>query len=185
MKSNIITSIFISTLLLISFSVKAQIIQSGTAQLGIKISDVMSIDPSSSMHTETVNFQYKNEGDYNRNQNIVRDSYLIITATQTFDVKVKADGPNFIGEGDAAGSLIPVNVLTVDATGNTDLLGATISTINLSTENQNIITAAERGSEKHVTIKYSIPQSKSQSTDILGKPGGNYVQNITYSVTAH
>src|SRR3546814_10522097 len=99
----------------------------------------MSIDPSSSIHSEAVNFQYRNEGDYNTNQTIVRDSYLIITATQTFDVKVKADGPNFIGEGSAAGSLIPVNVLTVDATGNTNLSGATISTINLSAENQNII----------------------------------------------
>src|SRR5690606_14322204 len=110
MKRNFITGILISTLLLISFSLKAQVLQSGTAQLSIKISDVMSIDPSSSIHAEAVNFQYKNEGDYNRNQNIVRDSYLIITATQTFDVKVKADGPNFIGEGNAAGSTIPVNV---------------------------------------------------------------------------
>lgn len=185
MKRNIIISIFISILLLITFSVKAQIIQSGTAQLSIKISDVMSIDPSSSIHSESVLFQYKNEGDYNTNQTIVKESYLIITATQTFDVKVKADGPNFIGEGNAAGSLIPVNVLTLDATGNTNLSGATISVINLSTENQNIITAANRGSDKHVTVKYIIPQAKSQSTDILGKPGGNYMQTLTYSVTAH
>src|SRR5690606_15969486 len=120
MKKNIITSIFISSLLLISFSIKAQIIQSGTAQLSIKIADVMSIDPGSSIHAEAVNFQYKNENDYNNNKTVVRDSYLIITSTQTFDVKVKADGPNFVGEGSAAGNTIPVNVVTVDATGNTN-----------------------------------------------------------------
>jgi len=187
MKRNYIISIFINSLLflVLALSAKAQVIQSGTAQLSIKISDVMSIDPSSSIHAEAVHFQYKNEGDYNHSQTIVRNSYLIITATQTFDVKVKADGPNFVGEGSAAGSTIPVNVLTVDATDNTNFPGATISVVNLSTENQNIITGAERGSNQHVTIKYIIPQAMSQSPDILGKPGGNYMQTLTYSVTAH
>lgn len=184
MKRNIIASIFISTLLLINLSVKAQTPQTITAQVNILLSDVMSIDPSSSINAEPVQFQYKNEGDYRKNQSIIKDSYLIITATQTFDIKVKADGPNFIGEGNAAGSLIPVNVLTVDASSN-DFVNATALVINLSTEDQTIISGASKGSERHMNIKYTIPESKSQSPDILGKPGGNYKQTLTYSVVAH
>jgi|SRR5690606_7210721 len=181
MKRNFITSTLIITLLFISFSIKAQT----TANININLSDVISVAPNSSIHADPVRFQYKNEGDYNKSQTIVRNSYLIITATQTFDVKVKADGPNFIGEGIAAGSLIPVNVLTVDASDNTDLPGAVISIINLSTEDQNIVTGAAKGNEKQLAIKYIIPQNKSQSLDILGKPSGNYVQTLTYSVVAH
>lgn len=184
MKSNIISSIFISILLLISFSVKAQTPQTITAQVNIQLSDVLSINPNSNINAEPVQFQYKNEDDYRKNQNIVKDSYLIITATQTFDIKVKADGPNFIGEGKAAGSLIPVNVLTVDASSN-DFVNATATVINLSTEDQTIISGASKGSERRMNIKYTIPESKSQSTDILGKPGGNYTQTLTFSVVAH
>src|SRR5690606_17418709 len=140
---------------------------------------------NSGITAEPIHFQYKNEGDYNKSQTIVRNSYLIITATQTFDVKVKADGANFIGEGNAAGSFIPVNVLTIDASDNASLAGASIFIINLSTQNQNIITGAEKGTEKHITVKYIIPQEKSQSPAILGKPGGNYSQTLTYTVAAH
>jgi len=181
MKRNYITSFFISFLLLISFSVKAQI----TTNININLSDVISVNPNSSIHADPVRFQYKNEGDYNKSQTIIRNSYLIVTATQSFDIKVKADGPNFVGEGNASGSFIPVNVLTVDPSDNNNLPGAVISVINLSTEDQNIVTGADKGNEKQLTIKYIIPQTKSQSPDILGKPGGNYVQTLTYSVVAH
>lgn len=181
MKRNYITGSLISILFLITFSVKAQV----STNVNINLSDVISVDPHSTIHADPVRFQYKNEGDYNKSQTIVRNSYLIITATQTFDVKVKADGPNFIGEGVAAGSFIPVNVLTVDASDNTNLPGAAISIINLSTEDQNIVTGASKGNEKQLAIKYIISQSKSQSLDILGKPSGNYVQTLTYSIVAH
>ncbi|HUH18726.1 hypothetical protein [Albibacterium sp.] len=182
MKRNYITGTFISILFLITFSVQAQV----STNVSINLTDVISVDPNSSIHADPVRFQYKNEGDYNKSQTIVRNSYLIVTATQSYDIKVKADGPNFIGEGTAAGSTIPVNVLTVDASDNTsDLPGAVISVINLSTEDQNIVTGAEKGNEQQLTIKYIIPQAKSQSPDILGKPSGNYIQKLTYSVIAH
>lgn len=185
MKRNLISSAILVTFLSISFSLKAQTPRSITTKISINLADVVSISPNSNITTEPVSFQYKNESDYRQSKTIARDSYLIITATQTFDVKVRADGSNFIGEGSAAGSFIPVNVLTVEVSSNTDLPGATFSTINLSPADQNIITAAERGTEKHVTVKYIIPEAKSQSPDILGKPGGNYVQTLTYTVAAH
>ncbi|HUH18724.1 hypothetical protein [Albibacterium sp.] len=181
-KQLLIGALSFVAILLANTSVKAQ-----TANVTINLSDVISIDPSSTAAGANIGFSYPNEAAYRADQTVSQNDHLIITSTKAFDVKVKAGGENFIGtSGDATGKTIPISVLTIKVNGSSDV-GGTASEVVLTgaTEPQTLITNAPLGSLKLVDIDYFIPKERSSSDDILGKAAGDYKQTVTYSVVNH
>ena len=150
-----------------------------TTAVNIILNDVISIDSGSIANGGVVDFNYATAEDYNSTKTATVASSLIVTSTKNFDVKVKAEGPNFTN----GSNVIPVDVLTIKAaTGGT--MAGTQNTIVLSTADQVLIANAPLGSALTLDLDYTIPEAKSSSVDILGKPAGTYTQNVTYTATA-
>jgi len=183
-KQLLISALSFAAILLVNTSVKAQ-----TANVTINLSDVISVNPNSSAGNADgsgdVLFEYPDDAAYKADQTHSKSDHIIVTSTKAFDVKVQAGGTNFIGEGTAAGETIPVNVLTLKVNEITSNVGGTATPVVLNGNLQTLITEAPIGSEKSVSIDYFIPKEKSSSTDILGKPAGDYKQSVTYTITAH
>jgi hypothetical protein len=182
-KQLLIGALSFAAILFLNTSVKAQ-----TANVTINLSDVISVNPGSSAGNSDgsgdVLFEYEDDAAYKADQTVEKPNHLIITSTKAFDVKVQAGGTTFVGSGTAAGSTIPVDVLTLKVNASSDV-GGTPSDVELDGTLQTLITEAPIGSEKKVDIDYFIPKEKSSSTDILGKPAGDYAQTVTYTITAH
>ncbi len=182
-KQLIIATLALGAIVFGTDNVQAQnpISVSATTTVNIKLSDVISIDAGSVANGGVVAFNYVTAENYNNGLGAVTvPNSLIVTSTQEFDIKVKADGANFTdGTND-----IPVNVLTIKAAAD-GTMGGTQNNIVLSTEDQTLIASAPRGSAKTLNLEYLIPAEKSSSSDILGKPAGTYTQTVTYTATAN
>ena len=149
-----------------------------TTTVNIKLADVISIDQGSVASGGVVDFNYKNTTDYNTAKNVEVASSLVITSSKNFDVKVKAEGENFVN-----GTFnIPVNVLQIKAVTGGTLVG-TLNEITLSKLDQELVTDAKLGAKQSLSIDYSISALKA-STVLLGKPAGTYTQKVTYTATA-
>ena len=153
--------------------------QSVTTKINIVLADVISIDSGSAANEGTVNFIYENVDDYNSEKIATIPNSLVITFTKPFDLKVKANGENF----ENGAHHIPINVLTIKRNEGSKIKG-TSAPIILSTQDQVLISAADRGSKLNLDLDYIIPQARSSSSDILGKPSGSYTQKVTYTATA-
>lgn len=125
-----------------------------------------------------VDFNYATTTDYNTAKNVTKDNSLVITSSRNFDVKVKADGENFVN----GSNLIPVNVLQVKAVTGGTIVG-TMNEITLSNADQILVSNATLGAKKSLSIDYSISAEKA-STVLLGKAPGTYTQKVTYTATA-
>ena len=146
--------------------------------VNIILADVISIDEGSVASEGVVDFNYTTTTDYNTAKNVMVENSLIVTSSNNFDVKVKADGPNFV----SGSNVIPVNVLQVKAvTGGT--MAGTLNDITLSTEDQVLVTNATLGAKKSLSIDYSISAENAQNV-LLGKEAGTYTQKVTYTATA-
>lgn len=156
--------------------------QNNTAKaiVNINLKDVISIDSGAATGGGDVNFNYVTAQDYNSDQTVSKANSLQITSTKSFDVKVKADGANFVN----GTNLIPVDVVTIKAAAG-GTMGGTKNDITLTTTDQTLVAAAPKGSKLTLNLDYFIPASKSSSTDILGKPAGTYTQTVTYTATAN
>ena len=146
--------------------------------VNIKLADVISIDSESVATGGNVDFNYASSEDYNTAKNVTVANSLIVTSSKNFDVKVKAEGANFVNGTNS----IPVYVLQVKAvTGGT--MGGTLKTITLSAADQTLVSNAILGPKRSLSIDYSI-SALNASTFLLGKPAGTYTQNVTYTATA-
>ena len=177
--------IILSTLALaaILFSANNTMAQNHTAstKVSINLADVISIDKGSAAVGGLVEFNYNTAADYNSTKKSNVPSSLIVTSTKSFDINVKANGANF----EKGRDMIPVNVLTIQpVTGGTTTINGTPSNVVLSTTDQKLISGADLGNDLVLELDYVIPESKSSSSDILGKPSGTYTQSITYTATA-
>ncbi len=157
--------------------------QTGTNSNAVKttvkliLSDVISIDSGAAVDG-IVNFNYTTSSDYNSAKNVTVAESLVITSSNNFDVKVKADGETFKD----GPNNIPVDVLQIKAvTGGT--MAGTYNTITLSKNDQKLVSNATFGAKKSLSIDYSISAEKA-STELLGKPAGTYSQKIKYTATA-
>lgn len=164
---------------IILISVSFASAQTATTRINLKLADVLSIDPGSAANGGSVDFNYNNVADYNSEKTTTVSNSLIITFSKPFDLKVKANGENF----ENGSNIIPIDVLTIRKNESSQIAG-TSTPIILSTQDQVLISGADRGSKLSLDLDYIIPQAKSSSTDILGKPAGNYTQMITYTATA-
>lgn len=152
-----------------------------STQVNIVLSDVISFESGSIANGGLVAFNYVTAEDYNSTLSVKVPKSLKVTSTKNFDVKVKADGANFTdGTND-----IPVDVLTIKPVpGGTTTMGGTPNDVVLSTTDQTLIGGADLGSNLVLDLEYEIPEAKSSSSDILGKPAGTYTQTVTYTATA-
>lgn len=148
----------------------------------IELSDVISISDESIAAGGRVDFIYNSIAEYNSTKTANVPKSLIVSSTRPFDVKVKANGKNFELESGTAS--IPVNVVTIKPVkgGN---MGGTPKDVTLSTSDQTLISGAPIGNGVLLDLEYEIPKERSSSSDIFGKPSGNYVQTITYTATAN
>lgn len=152
-----------------------------TTQVRIILSDVISIVDGSVAIDGVVDFTYVTAEDYNSTKTVNVPNSLIVTSTKSFDINVKADGENFINGQET----IPVNVVTIKpVTGGTTTMGGTRNNVILSTTDEKLISGAALGSKLVLDLEYEIPEVKSSSSDILGKPTGTYTQTVTYTATA-
>ncbi len=155
--------------------------QSTTASTNVKIvlNDFITAEngvqstPGQTPGGANVAFSYPDAASYKADQTVSVAGHLKLTATKTFDVKVKAAGTDFSNGSDK----IPVNVLSITPTAPAG--GATISTVSLSNADQTIITGAKSGI-KTIDVSYKISAADAQSK-ILGKPQGTYQQTVIYT----
>lgn len=177
-KQLIIATLALGAIVFGTDNVQAQAV--ATTTVNIILSDVISIDSGSIANGGLVEFNYNTAEDYNMGLGAVNvENSLIVTSTKNFDIKVKADGPNFT---DGTNN-IPVDVLTIKAATGGSMAG-TQNLIVLSDTDQVLIANAPLGSALSLNLSYDIPAAKSSSSDILGKPAGTYVQTVTYTATA-
>ncbi|RMA75869.1 peptidoglycan-binding protein LysM [Flavobacterium weaverense] len=148
--------------------------------VNIILSDVISIDAGSVATGGFVNFNYSTTADYNTAKNETVANSLKITSSRNFDVKVKAEGANFVNP--THSDVIPVDVLQVKAVTGGTMVG-TLNDITLSTADQILVSDATLGAERTLDIDYSISATKAK-TVLLGKAPGTYTQNVTYTATA-
>ena len=148
--------------------------------VNIILSDVISIDAGSVANSGSVDFNYTTAAHYNAPMNVTVPNSLIVTSSKNFDVKVKAEGTNFVNAAHA--DVIPVNVLQVKAVTGGTMVG-TLNDITLSNADQVLVTNATLGAQKSLSIDYSISAKKAQ-TVLLGKAAGTYTQKVTYTATA-
>ena len=165
--------------ILLTFGITSAWCQSATTTINLNLTDVISIEPGSAADGGIVNFNYENVNDYNSEKIATVPKSLIITFTKPFDLKVKASGENF----ENGSHTIPVNVLTIKKNESSQIMGNS-SPIVLSTQDQVLISGADRGSKLNLDLDYIISAARSSSADILGKPAGNYSQKIIYTATA-
>ncbi|MCZ4317486.1 peptidoglycan-binding protein LysM [Aequorivita viscosa] len=153
--------------------------QKATTTINLTLTDVLSIELGSVANGGMVDFQYDNVSEYNSEKTTTVPNSLIITFSKPFDLKVKANGANF----ENGSNVIPVDVLTIRRNESSQLTGVSAPVV-LSTQDQVLITGADRGSKLNLDLDYIIPQARSSSTDIMGKPAGIYTQKVTYTLTA-
>ena len=146
--------------------------------VNIILADVISIDAGSIASEGIVDFNYLTTTDYNTAKNVTVPNSLVITSSKNFDVKVKAEGANFV----SGSNVIPVDVLQVKAVTGGSLVG-TLKEITLSAADQVLVSNATLGARKSLNIDYSISADKA-STVLLGKAPGTYTQKVTYTATA-
>ena len=146
--------------------------------VNIILADVISIDEGSIASEGIVDFNYLTTTDYNTAKNVTVANSLVITSSKNFDVKVKAEGANFV----SGSNVIPVDVLQVKAVTGGSLVG-TLKEITLSAADQVLVSNATLGARKSLNIDYSISAAKA-STVLLGKAPGTYTQKVTYTATA-
>lgn len=176
-KNTLSFTVVILTLLL--FGINSIWAQNATTKINLVLADVISIDSGSAANGGSVDFHYANVNDYNSEKTTTIPNSLIITFTKPFDLKVKANGESF----ENGSNFIPVNVLTIERNKSSQITGAS-SPIILSTQDQVLISGANSGNKLNLDLDYIIPQARSSSVDILGKPAGHYSQKITYTATA-
>ena len=150
---------------------------SAKTTVNLILADVISIDSGAAVGG-VVDFNYTTSSDYNSAKNVTVAESLVITSSKNFDVKVKADGENFVN----GTNVIPVNVLQVKAVTGGTMVGS-LNTITLSAADQKLVGNATLGAKKSLSIDYSISAEKA-STVLLGKPAGTYTQKVTYTATA-
>ena len=143
----------------------------------IILSDVISIDAGIA-NAGVVDFNYLTSSDYNTSKNVTKKESLKITSSRNFDVKVKAQGENFVN----GSNTIPVTVLQVKAVTGGTMTGK-LNDITLSNADQVLVTNAALGAQKTLDIDYSI-SALNASTILLGKAPGTYTQKVTYTATA-
>ena len=149
-----------------------------STNVNIILADVISINNGGVSSTGLVNFSYANASDYNAAKNVTVPSSLIVTSSKNFDVKVKAEGENFVN----GSNVIPVDVLQVKAVAGGSMAG-TFNDITLSKQDQVLVGNATLGAQRSLNIDYSISAEKAQ-TVLLGKAPGTYTQKVTYTATA-
>ena len=153
--------------------------QEASTSVNINLMDVLSIDTESAANGGTVDFRYETVEDYNSQKSTTIPKSLVVTFSKAFDVKVKANGEYFIN----GSNLIPINVITIQRNQSSTLAGRSAPVV-LSTKDQVLVGGAALGSKLQLDLDYVIPQSKSSSNDILGKPSGTYTQTVTYTASA-
>ena len=177
--------IVIATLALAAFVLGTNTIQAQattstpSTTVNIKLSDVISIDAGSVATNGIVGFNYATSTDYNSPQNVTVANSLIVTSSNNFNVKVKAEGANFMN----GSNVIPVDVLQVKAVTAGGTMVGTFKTIALSATDQELVSNATLGAKKSLSIDYSISADKA-STVLLGKEPGTYTQKVIYTATA-
>ena len=175
MKKQIIIAVFVLGAFLFG-TVNAQA-QTATTNVNLILADVISIDSGVAV-SGIVDFSYTTSADYNSSKSVIVPESLVITSSTNFNVNVKADGLNFIN----GSNIIPVNVLQIKAaTGGT--MNGTFNDITLSTTNQKLVSIADKGAQKSLSIQYTI-SADNASKVLLGKPAGTYTQTVTYTATA-
>ncbi|MCG7280157.1 peptidoglycan-binding protein LysM [Chryseobacterium taklimakanense] len=161
-------------------NLQAQNTAAAKATVNITLADVISIHSGATTGGGEVNFNYATAQDYNSDQTVSKANSLQITSTKNFDVKVKADGANFVN----GTNLIPVDVVTIKAAAG-GTMGGTKNDITLTTTDQTLVAKAPKGSKLTLNLDYFIPADRSSSSDILGKAAGKYTQTVTYTATAN
>src|SRR5699024_1219649 len=145
-----------------------------TTTINIQLADVIAIANESIAAGGRVDFIYNSVDDYNSTKTANVPNSLIITSTKSFDINVKANGDNF--ELESGSETIPVDVVTIKPVqGGTTTMGGTRNNVILTTADQKLISGAPLGNQLVLELDYEIPEERSSSPDILGKPSGNYV----------
>lgn len=170
------TAVF-SLLLAGAAGLNAQDNTAGTT-VNIILADDISIDASSAAGGGTVDFNYTTAADYNETKNVEVKNSLVVTSTKYFDVKVKADGTDFINGADK----IPVEVLQLSVVPGGTMTGSPRE-VQLSPQDQVLVSGASYGFQRSLNLRYSVSAEQAKK-QLLGKPRGTYAQTITYSATA-
>lgn len=181
MRKQILLGIF-SVIALVGFNVQAQEAQSVSASgtmVNINLNEILAFEEGGSAPGGMVDLNFITVSDYENGVEAFKEKSLVISSTKAFDVKVRAEGENFIGEN----AEIPVDVLTIEAVSGGSMDG-TLKTVTLNTDDQKIIEGVNPVIKGSLDINYKISGERASTSDILGKPSGTYTQTIIYTATA-
>lgn len=172
----IIVATFLLTLMLGVSNAQAQ----ATTRVNVELSDFIHINSASSEAAGgVVDFEYLTPDDYNSDKTIIVNNALNISATEKFNVQVKANTGNFTRTN--GGGNIPIDALKIQPAPGGSLNGNTFQ-VTLSQTKQTILKSSQKGLNLTLNLEYFIPANK--SSNFLGKPVGTYTGTVTYTVTA-
>lgn len=175
-KYSLIAMLVFTTIVFGSSKTFAQIenAQASTTVL-ISVNDFVTIDVESMAIGGLVAFNYVTADDYKDTKTENVPNSLIVSSSRSFGVLIKADGANFTD----GINHIPVDVLTIKPAEGGTMSGIPKSLV-LSTDDQTLVGVSWYGISLRLNLDYEIPAAKA-SSDILGKPPGNYIQTVTYT----
>lgn len=151
-----------------------------TTRVDVELSDFIHINVGSSEAAGgVVNFEYLTPNDYNSDKTIIIHNALNISATEKFNVQVKANVGNFTRTN--GGGNIPIDALRIQPAPGGSLNGQSYQ-VTLSQNKQTILKSNQKGLNMTLNLEYLIPENK--SSNFLGKPVGVYSGTITYTVAA-
>lgn len=123
---------------------------------------------------QAVSLAFSNVADYQQGVFTDMPQHIRVSKTTPYSVYVRATSNNFA----ATNGQIPINVLRIGpGPGQTG-----INVITLSTTPQQLINNANPIVDRNLSLRYSIPAS--ETSNLIGRPSGNYSADIIYSFTA-
>lgn len=146
-----------------------------TTTVLVSVNDFVTIDVESMAIGGLVAFNYVTGDDFKSTKTENVPNSLIVSSSRSFGILIKADGANFTD----GINHIPVDVLTIKSSDGGTMSGIPRSLV-LSTDNQTLVGVSWYGISLRLNIDYEISAAKA-SSDILGKPPGNYMQTVTYT----
>ncbi len=151
--------------------------------VNIILNDVLSIEHGPGANAKEVNFTYATASDYNTDQNQSVPNTLLVTSSKRFQLKVEAQGPNFVSP-TAKDEVIPISVMNISVNSGDALPAVNINKpVTLAVTPQEILSKGLVGARKSVGILYTIPAAQAQK-HLIGKPEATYTQKVVFTATS-
>ncbi|MGA9213338.1 hypothetical protein [Kaistella sp.] len=164
-----------------SLSKNARAQNMGEAKLNIRLHPVQTISVNASGNG--VNLDYKTREDYKNGINITQENHLKIYSTGAFIIKVRSTNPTLIN----ANNTKSINTADISITASKGTLNGvekfSTAAINLSVEDQELISSTVGGSNRTFNINYAAKGDDQYINKYVSTQNPTvYTTEVTYSI---